>query len=114
MKKLLITLTILAMTPFAYAGKATPSTKIIYMYTYDSGAVIRIANKDKNEYECTHSKANEYLVLRYDDKKGKEQYASLLAAYMSDRKIRLAYSGCDTLWGKNTTLPKIYRVDILK
>jgi hypothetical protein len=114
MKKLLTTLMLLSFTQLAFAGKFTPVTTITYLYIYDSGAVVKIKNKHKNEYGCSHSRSSEFLVLRYDTNNGKEKYAALLAAYMSSSKIRLAYSGCDGLWGKDTTLPKVYRVDIVK
>ena len=94
-------------------GIASPITKIIYIYTYANLAIIKIANKTTNGHGCTYSKSDEFLLVNFDDASGKEMYSAALAAFMSNSKVRLAHNGCQKWWSSDT-MPKVYRVDILK
>ena len=114
MKKIIIVLLLVLSSKFAVAThQVSPVTKIKYIYTYNSYAVIKIANKTTNKDSCTYGRATEFLVVKYNDIGGKEMYSAALAAFMSGSKVRLAHTGC-LPWGKTITIPKLYRVDVLK
>lgn len=107
MNKIITAFLILGSTQLIFAGK-TPITKIESITTYADYAVVKIADKTTNTDNCTHSRATEYLAISLD-KKG--MYSSVLSAFVSGSKIRFAHSGCVS-WGG--TIPKVYRVDLVK
>ena len=112
MKKIILALAVLMTTQFATAGNVTPVTKITNVFTYGDSAVIKIANKHGNEYECTYSKADEYLFLDLTSESSKTIYSAILSAFVSGSLARIAYNDCVD-WG-STTLSNIYRVDMMK
>lgn len=112
MKKILLLLSIIFLTQFAYAkNEITLYTKIIYIYTYKDFAILKIANKSTNPNNCTYPRSSEFFRINYKEG-GKEMYSTVLAAFMSDTKIRLGHGNCAKGWGK--TMPLVYRVDISK
>jgi len=114
MKKIIISLTILAMTQVAMARDVSPLTKILKIHTYKDAAVIKIENPAPNTYNCTFSHSGEFLAIRFNDTQGREMYSAILSAYMTDTRISLISAHCDNIWGASKSMNKVYRVDLEK
>jgi len=113
MKKTIIVLSILLTTQLALAkAEATPTTKITYIYTYGTLAVIQIANATANTNGCNHPRAKTAMRINFNTTRGKEMYSAALLAFMSNIKVRIAHNGCKP-WG-TSTIPLAYRIDLAK
>ncbi len=114
MKKTMVLLLVLGFTQVIMAKDVSPVTKIIKIYTYDDGAVIKIDNPSSNKSHCKYSDAGEFLAVRFKDDSSKTLYTALLTAFVSGTKIRLASDGCTDIWGADKSLNEIYRVELRK
>ena len=114
MKKIMVLLLVLGFTQTIIAKDVSPVTKIIKIYTYGDGAVIKIANPSSNKSHCKYESAGEFLSVRFRDERSKILYTALLAAFVSGSKIRVASDGCDNIWGADKSLNEIYRVELRK
>jgi hypothetical protein len=108
MKKTLLLASLLAgFATFANA-EVTPVTKITKVMTYPGVAVLKIGT-DANG--CTFSN-KKYVILDTTTTNGRAVYSAALTAFTTGAKVQVAHSGCRSWWG--ATLPKAYRVDLLK
>ncbi len=114
MKKLLILSLILAGTTSLMAKDVSSTTKIIKLYSYEDGAVIKLEEAASNNSSCSYSGAGQFMSLRFDTEGSKILYSALLSAFVSDSKVRIASDGCDNIWGNNKTMNKLYRVELRK
>ena len=112
MKKKLLWGLLISSTQLVMGGHVTGITKITFMYTYETAAVIKIQHANNNEDDCSSSKSDKYFQLNFDSAAKSKMYSAMLAAFISGQNVRLAYDGCVT-WG-SSTIPEIYRVDLSK
>jgi hypothetical protein len=111
MKKLVF-LFIIGLIGTLNASDITPVTKILKIYTYGDGAVIKVANPAENTEGCSYDRSGEFLALRLDTEGKKAMYSSLLSALVASRDVVIAASDCDDIWGEDNTMGSIYRVQI--
>jgi hypothetical protein len=108
MKKVLLAAAmVLGITSFASA-EVTGVTKVTKVMTYPGVAVIKIG-ADANG--CTFSN-KKYLILDISTTNGRAVYSAALTAFTTGSKVQVAHSGCRSWWG--ATLPKAYRIDLVK
>jgi len=109
-KTLIIAGLFLGLSTSTFAGTETSTIKITKVKTYANAVVIKI-DKNAQNSGCTFS-SKKYLHLDMSTEKGKAIYSTILTAFTTNAKAVIAYNGCRSWWG--ATLPKIYRVDMVK
>ncbi len=105
---------VLLISTFSVSAQAytVRSVDIGFLRTYNSYAILTYNPSGTNQENCTHAGAKYYAYIEMSGNSGKALYSAALAAFLSNRKIRLGLSGCHT-WGSGT-VPKVMRLDIYK
>ena len=109
-KKIMFILVMAAISGYSFsANEAIPKDRTIEEFiVYDNLVVIKFSPDFSNSQGCS-STSQSFLQLDYDDMTGKNKalFSTLLAAYMSSKKVGFGISGCAGQY------PKIYRVDVI-
>lgn len=108
MKKIFaIALLLAGITSFASAT-VTAQTTITKVMTYPGVAVLKIG---VDATGCTFSN-KKYVILDTTTTDGRSVYSAALTAFTTGAKVQVAHTGCRSWWG--ATIPKAYRVDLIK
>ena len=83
-------------------------TKVTKVMTYPGVAIIGVSADVRG---CSFSN-KKFVILDTTTTNGRSVYSAALTAFTTGAKVQVAHSGCRGWWGK--TLPKMYRLDMLK
>ena len=115
MKKIVIaTILVFGVTQAIIAKDVSPVTTITKIYTYTTGAVLKLATPSTNNSGCTYSKSGEYLAIRFNTPEERVLFSSVLTAFTIGTPIQVASRGCDAIWGTSKTMNKVYSLTIVK
>jgi hypothetical protein len=109
MKKLaFIALLIMATQQSLMAWSTSPVTKIDRLFTYQSYAVLAIANTTVDTENCAN---NNFVAFDITTDGGKALYAAALTAFTTGGKVRFGQHTCINWSGG---VPRVYRIEMIK
>ena len=109
-KLLLIALLVLFSFNSAYASEQISKRKVKLIQLYESTVIFVLESPISNTDGCSHSNAKWSIGLDISTEGGRQQYATVLSARVSNSEIGFGVNGCIN-WG-NPTVAKVYRVDL--
>ncbi len=103
-----------AVTNVALAVDQVPTSRTITrIHSYSNFAVVRFSPDFPSTLACggvSSLQANTVVIDFTSNKDAKTQYATVLAAFLTGKKVGFGVNSCSPFFGFG--VPKIYRVDV--